>query len=491
MMLGKRTTLALRATMAWVIVVGLAATAVGDDPWPYADAFFPVPALTEDWTGLAPWRDGGVFEDSGPHHESAIEYAECPSLAPPEFLLCGGVDCGDGEIQLCSQYLIIQPGETSSPRRIASPMVVPQRAAPQYVLPQPWMTPAVVQAMPPAVPTMPLPPPSYPVSSYPAYPVAQSTTQVPAPPLLAQPTAAPAIPNVDSPVVTDDTKFGKEPTPPSPVERQQFLRTQSPLLKQGQRQFDLGAAYTLFEYNFPAIDAGGNLVRADLRRHTLICPFAVRYGWSDKTQLFLNVPVGWRGTELATSPLTTPTPVDNTSSYGGLGDITLGFTRLLRRGYKTMPDVVFTFSGGLPTGEKSLLSNATQGGLGTGFGSLGGQLIFIHTYDPFVLYWGGGCNFYFPGSIEGTPVHLGNQYLFQVGAGYALNDRATISTGLIGGYIANSTVNHQTVQNTQQEPFRFRSAVTLLRCKKIIEPFVEIGLTNTSPALRTGVTWTF
>ncbi len=95
-------------------------------------------------------------------------------------------------------------------------------------------------------------------------------------------------------------------------------------------------------------------------------------------------------------------------AYGGVGDITLGATHLLRKGYKTLPDVVFTLSGGLPTGEKSLLSNATTGGLGTGYGSLGGQLIMIHTYDPFVFYWGGGCNFYFEGNIDGTPVKLGD-----------------------------------------------------------------------------------
>jgi hypothetical protein len=285
--------------------------------------------------------------------------------------------------------------------------------------------------------------------------------------------------------------YGKKPEDPATVQRQQFLRTQSPLLKKGDIQFDIGVAYTLYEFNFPAVDATSTLVRGDLRRRTLIAPLAMRYGLNKKTQLFLNVPVGWRNTELATSPFTTSSPVDESSSYGGFGDVTLGFTRLLRSGTKSLPDVVFTLSGGLGTGEKSVLSNATQGGLGSGFGSLGGQLTFIHTYDPFVVYWGGGYNHYFAGHIEGIPVQLGDQFSYQLGTGFAINDRVTLSSGLIGAYILGTEVNDRLIKNTQQEPLRFRSAVTLLRNKKIIEPFVEIGLTQTSPAFRTGVTWTF
>lgn len=496
MMRGVRNTFAilLQAAWAWTTIVGGFASAQ-DDAWPFGDEWFAVPSVLENWTEWQDSEQTAWFNQPGLLLGSDLAFDAQPlPMHPPEWLTTDGdvsqsaVPTG-GEVVLCAgEYLVINPGsrapvpaQRSAPRAAASYSPYPQ--APQRAS-------------------------SFAPASYPT--TAPRTYGRPPVPQLAQApnVAPPAVPSLPGAVATPgnsagnassnassnasgQTTYGKEPTPTPPAERQQFLRTQSPLLKRGKYQFDIGLAYTLFEYNFPAIDSSSALVRADLRRHTLICPFAIRYGWSDKTQLFANVPVGWRGTEVASSPLTTPAPFNDMGAYGGVGDITLGATHLLRKGYKTLPDVVFTLSGGLPTGEKSLLSNATTGGLGTGYGSLGGQLIMIHTYDPFVFYWGGGCNFYFEGNIDGTPVKLGDQYLFQVGTGFAINDRVTISSGLIGGYVGKTTVNNNIIQNTQQEPFRFRSAVTLQRCKKIIEPFVEIGLTTTSPTVRTGATWTF
>lgn len=286
------------------------------------------------------------------------------------------------------------------------------------------------------------------------------------------------------------TTYGKQPDTPQP-ERRQFLRTQSPLLKRGARQYDVGVAYTLFEYNFPTIDAGGNLVRADLRRRTLIVPLSFRYGWSDRTQLYVNVPVGWRNSELATAPLNTPNPVDIGSNYGGVGDIQLGANHLLWKGCNLVPDCIVTFNAGLPTGEKSLLTNAFTGGLGTGFASLGGQIMFIHTYDPVAVFWGLGYNYYLGGDIQGVAVRLGDQFSYQFGVGYAINDRVTFSTSFTGAYVNPTSVSDAWVPNTQQEPYRLRAAVTIQRRCRIVEPFVEAGLTNTSPGVRTGITWTF
>ena len=288
---------------------------------------------------------------------------------------------------------------------------------------------------------------------------------------------------------TDGSTYGQRP-PDTSGERRQFLRTQSPLLGRGKWQFDTGFAYSEFQYNFPTV-ANGILVRDDLRRRTLISPLALRYGVTPRLQAFANIPVGWRQTENATAPITTPFPSDISSNYVGIGDVVLGGNYLLRRGSDGVPDIVFTLSAGLPTGEKSALTNIFQGGLGTGFPSLAAQCLFIHTYDPVVVFWGGGYNHYFSGKIDNTPIQLGDQIMFQLGTGYSLNDRVTISTAFIGMYIDQVRLDGSNVPDSQQEPIRMRFATTTLRNSRIVEPFAEIGTTSTSPAFRFGVTWTF
>lgn len=483
--------LALRYAALGVIISAWMATAPAAADWPFDGELPPIAAWYDDgfdWAlppSVFPYDEPGYF--SGLFDPTIA--AEPISLQPPEMMSSPDFDPMPSVDQV--GYLYVESPSAAT----GASVYVPSTAAPttQRIVVQPQSGPPQVNAMSPPWAT----------SSQRAPAMVASRAFVQAAPT----PAAPQVPSsrkgaqqgnsnaantgTGAAAGKDDTTYGKKPEEPDPTQRREFLRTQSPLLKKGKWQFDVGLAYTLFEFDFPAIDANGTLVRGDLRRRTLVSPFAVRYGWSEKTQLFCNIPVGWRNTELATSPFTTNNSINDSSSYGGVGDITLGSTHLLRRGRQNLPDVVFTFSGGLPTGEKSVLSNATQGGLGTGFGSLAGQLVFIHTYDPFVLYWGGGYNHYFAGHIEGTPVQLGDQFSYQLGTGFAINDRVTLSSGLIGSYILGTTVNGQLIKNTQQEPLRFRSAVTLLRCKKIIEPFVEIGLTETSPAFRTGITWTF
>jgi hypothetical protein len=88
------------------------------------------------------------------------------------------------------------------------------------------------------------------------------------------------------------------------------------LLEPGDWQFDYGLIYSIQQFDFPLLKALPNgpgpaddqviVTQTDFNRRVLFVPFAFRYGWSDRVQLYANVPVGYRNTELATSPVTDP-----------------------------------------------------------------------------------------------------------------------------------------------------------------------------------------
>ncbi len=254
-----------------------------------------------------------------------------------------------------------------------------------------------------------------------------------------------------------DPTYGEEPAPVPRSTEQVFLRTQTPLLGAGQWQMDYGLTYSLTNFDFPTIH-NATVVRADLRRRQLVVPLAFRFGLTDRTQLFANIPVGWRHNQLATNPLTDPNPIDLNSDHGGVGDIQLGANYLWSYGDGYYPDIILTAVGTLPTGEGFIPVSVLQGGLGNGVGALGGQVLFVHTYDPVVVFWGAGYRHYFEKTFSGINVQLGEEFTYQLGVGFAVNDRVTLSTSFLGAYNTETEFNGQGIQRASYESHTIGSA---------------------------------
>ena len=270
----------------------------------------------------------------------------------------------------------------------------------------------------------------------------------------------------------------------APVDRsRQFLRSVSPLLRPGQWQLDYGLVYALQEFDFPVL-IGGNPARADLRSRALFVPLAVRYGWNRRTQLFANLPVGWANTELAT-------PVgDNDSGKGGLGDLTFGVTRLLHQNSCNGQTLIGTLRAVAPTGAQSSPLLLTGAGLGNGVWRLGGDLLVVRSLDPCVLFYGAGYTYSFQRDFDGVQVELGHEFQYNFGLGFAANERVTLSTAFLGSYITETRFDDQLIPNSDQEPLRIRLAATIAQNCRIVEPFVNFGLTETAPSAELGIVWT-
>jgi hypothetical protein len=306
------------------------------------------------------------------------------------------------------------------------------------------------------------------------------------------------------PFVEDPTKDGaSEPSALADAEKLgeapedtslEFLRESTVLLKPGESQLDVGIEYLLSENDFPIllID-GADIVGADdvdFRIRELAVPLQYRFGLLKRMQGFIGGAVGWSNTQVAIDDF------EAFESDGGFGDLDFGATLQLVDGHAEKPHLLATISATAPTGGDpfgaavALAPSAPS--LGQGFWSISGSTLCIHTYDPLVFYYGVGGEHFFSRRFEGLEIEPGNSWNYSFGAGFAVNDRVTLSTRFRGAYVEELRVNRERVFGTNVEPMSLRMAATISKPKdRIVEPFVEFGLTDGAVSNYFGITWTY
>lgn len=292
----------------------------------------------------------------------------------------------------------------------------------------------------------------------------------------------------------ESAKLGEAPEDYS----RQFLRQDSVLLKPGEWQFDVGVSYSLFRHDFTRgiVDQPGgpvvDLRDSRLRSRLLLVPLEVRYGVCDGVQAFVNVPFGWSNIEDSFFGY------DDFGNEGGLGDITAGLSVVLHRsgGISCDPDVIATLACTAPTGDVSPLQGILEPPntlLGQGFWFGSWNVLFIHTIDPIVVFYGFGGRHAVSREFQGFEVRHGDQYMYRGGLGFAVNERVTLSASVIGSYITDPYLDGSRIQGLAMEPIAMRFGATIANyChRRFWDPFVEIGMTPDAPDARVGMTFTY
>lgn len=274
-----------------------------------------------------------------------------------------------------------------------------------------------------------------------------------------------------------------------------FLRTQTVLLAPGKHQFDIGLEYTLTENQFPILrDAGGGQIFVDeveFKARELAVPMELRMGLLRRLQGFIQVPVGWANVQAAANDY------DEYESDGGVGDIGFGLTAQLRDAYKDCPYLIGTVAGLAPVGGDPFgvvgIFTPSAPSLGNGFWAVSANLLWVQPrYDPVVLFYGLGARYQFEREFLGIEFAPGTEFNYTLGAGFAVNERVTLSTQFFGAYIEEIKANGERVEGTIQEPMNIRLAATLAKpCNRLVEPFVMFGLTDDSVSSNFGITWTY
>jgi hypothetical protein len=99
---------------------------------------------------------------------------------------------------------------------------------------------------------------------------------------------------------------------------------------------------------------------------------------------------------------------------------------------------------------------------------------------------------FFSDDYRGIEFEPGSQYNYVFGVGFAVNERVTLSSRFFGAYVEELKANGTRLFNTNFEPMTMRFAATISKpCDRIVEPFVEFGLTDDSVSSFFGITWTY
>lgn len=313
------------------------------------------------------------------------------------------------------------------------------------------------------------------------------------------PGGPPAPPTADDETLGGDTTFGQEPEEPQQQQRQvqTFLRSESVLLEPGEWQFDYGLVYT--HSNIPNVvllaDGAGNVsgvATGRFRRRVLYSPFELRYGVTECMQAFANLPVGWANSEFSFSGF------DQFDDRFGIGDTTFGFSYLVLESCCggcccCSPDMVVTLAATAPTSDvdSPVVVGPPDAALGQGYWALGVNVTFTQRCDPLLFFWGGGYRHLFERRFDDILSQPGEQISYYFGVAFSVNECVTLTTSFLGMYMTEQWINRQVIHGTLQEPMRLRFSALLARGGgRLMEPFAEIGMTESAPAARIGVVWT-
>jgi len=288
---------------------------------------------------------------------------------------------------------------------------------------------------------------------------------------------------------------------PPPRPQPQFLRDTSVLLDPGEFQFEYGVSYTTnLQTTAIGVNVDDNTVVTSLRTltRTASVPMEFRVGCRNDVQAFVSLPFGYNLQQIS---------IANTadSSDGvGIGDLTFGMSRVLRKPQAERFTVLGNVSASAPTGLAQL-SNIQQVpgvALGSGYWTLSGGLVFIRTIDPIAAFIGVNYVQTFETMLNNLDLEPGNIFSYRFGVGYAINSRVTVSSSFNGAYISELEVGGRLIPGSAREPLTVRLAATILSKgpslvgpakgrRKTTEPFISMGITDAAPDTSFGVRWTY
>jgi hypothetical protein len=157
------------------------------------------------------------------------------------------------------------------------------------------------------------------------------------------------------------------------------------------------------------------------------------------------------------------------------------------------PDVILTMATTAPTGPYSfpLFGLVPGSNLGQGFWAIQANLLCVNRYDPVIVFYGFGYRHLFQREFGGIQFAPGEQISYQLGVGFSVNDRVTLSATYLGYYITESIQSNAVIPGTNIEPLSMRFAATIARRNRILEPYAILGVTQFAPTAAVGITVTF
>jgi len=248
-----------------------------------------------------------------------------------------------------------------------------------------------------------------------------------------------------------------------------FLREQKVLIRRGELWAELDSFYST-DSRDSFIGSGAAVGLANVQTKSVVSTLVLRYGLLNDLEADVRVPFVWAEQEIDFGV------ARQNREQAGLGDVAASLRYQVWHERAGSPDIVLSLEGRFPTGDEPLL--------GTGHWNVGATIAVVKTFDPVVLFARVGYN----ATLEARGRNPGDQVLYQMGIGYSLNERVSLSTQLNGAVVGSTTINGTTVRRSNLDIINLQFSVTTLVTKRLfVEPFVGVGLSKDAPDAVVGI----
>lgn len=248
-----------------------------------------------------------------------------------------------------------------------------------------------------------------------------------------------------------------------------FLREQRVLIRRGELWAELDSFYST-DSRDDFVGSGNSVSLAKVKTNSVQSTLVLRYGLLNDLEADVRVPFVW---------------AEQNIDFGvarqhreqiGLGDVGASLRYQVWHERAGSPDIVLSLEGKAPTGDEPLL--------GTGHWNVGATIAVVKTFDPVVLFAKAGYN----ATLEARGHNPGDEVLYQMGIGYSLNERVSVSTQLNGAVVGSNKINGTTVRRSNLDIINLQFSVTAFVTRRLfVEPFVGVGLSKDAPDAVVGI----
>jgi hypothetical protein len=248
-----------------------------------------------------------------------------------------------------------------------------------------------------------------------------------------------------------------------------FLREQKVLIRRGELGLELSSFYST-DSRDQFVGSGDAVALAEVRTRLIESTLIVRYGLLDDLEVNVRVPFVWAEQEIDLGA------ARQRREDTGLGDIAAALRYQIWRERGATPDVVLEVETKSPTGDEPLL--------GTGHWNVGGSISLVKTLDPVVMFGRLGYTL----TLERDGRDPGHEVFYQLGIGYSLNERVSLSTQLIGAVVGHAEQDRRLVRRSNLDIISLQLGVTALLTRQLfVEPVVNFGLSKDAPDVIVGI----
>ena len=298
------------------------------------------------------------------------------------------------------------------------------------------------------------------------------------------PTPAPQSTSVDSAGTEGQQGFAKlevdEQTAQRALERT-LVQGGALLMPTWRLQFSPSFSYALNQFDFPALVVDGDdlLLGSNIvERTATTMNLAVQVGLPFDSQLELSIPYLWSEDDIR-AQVQGASFGQSSQSREGVGSLKIGLAKTLMRERGWRPDLVGRITWDTGSGDR-----ADNGGIVSGFESVGGSLSLIKRSDPLVFFG----SMHYQTFFEDRDIEPGDQFAISIGTALAVSPSSSLFASISNQFLAETAFgNDQIVGSDITAVSLSLGASTIVSRGVLLNLTTGIGISENAPDYTVGL----